>query len=135
MNFRNNGTGESNILQNQFTRYLKTAVQRRKVDLFRARNKVYGHECYDDCWQDIPGLITEDAYFNSTAQINAFGLERALHQIKNRDRYIFFAHVLGERTFTELSTELGMSYKGIAAAYYRVIHKTREILRGDGLEF
>ena len=128
MNFRNNGQGESNILQNQFTRYLKTAIQRRKIDLFRARSKV------DDSWQDIPGLITVDIYFNSAGQCDTIGLEQALCQIGKRDRYIFYAHVLDERTFTELAAELGLTYKGVTAAYYRVIYKIREMLRGDGLE-
>ena len=135
MNFRNNGQGESNILQNQFTRYLKTAIQRRKIDLFRARSKVYDHECFDDSWQDIPGLITEDIYFNSAGQCDTIGLEQALCQIGKRDRYIFYAHVLDERTFTELAAELGLTYKGVTAAYYRVIYTIREMLRGDGLEF
>lgn len=135
MRFWNNGKEKSNILQNQFTRYLKTAVQRRKVDLFHARNRVYDHECYDDTWQDIPGLITEDIYFNSSAQCDTIGLEQALCQVEKRDRYIFFAHVLDERTFTELAAELGMTYKGAAAAYYRVVHKIRETLRGDDFEF
>ena len=135
MKFGNSGKGESNILQNQFTRYLKTAVQRRKIDLFHARNRVYGRECYDDSWQDIPGLITEDIYFNSSAQCDTFGLEEALCQIGKRDRYIFFAHVLDERTFTELAAELGMTYKAVSTAYYRAIHKIREALRGDGFEF
>lgn len=135
LNFRNNGQGESNILQNQFTRYLKTAIQRRKIDLFRARSKVYDHECFDDSWQDIPGLITEDIYFNSAGQCDTIGLEQALCQIGKRDRYIFYAHVLDERTFTELAAELGLTYKGVTAAYYRVIYTIREMLRGDGLEF
>ena len=135
MNFRNNGQGESNILQNQFTRYLKTSIQRKKVDLFRARSKVYDHECFDDSWQDIPGLITEDIYFNSAGQCDTIGLEQALCQIGKRDRYIFYAHVLDERTFTELAAELGLTYKGVTAAYYRVIYTIREMLRGDGLEF
>ena len=125
MKFGNSGKGESNILQNQFTRYLKTAVQRRKIDLFHARNRVYIRECYDDSWQDIPGLITEDIYFNTSAQCDTLGLER----------YIFFAHVLDERTFTELAAELGMNYKGVAAAYYRVFHKIRDALRGDAHGF
>ena len=135
MKFWNNGQGESNILQNQFTRYLKTAVQRRKVDLFHARNRVYDHECYDDTWKDVPGLVMEDVYFNSAAQCDTIGLEQALYQVEKRDRYIFFAHVLDERTFTELAAELGMTYKGTAAAYYRVVHKIRETLRGDDFEF
>lgn len=134
MKFWNNGQGESNILQNQFTRYLKTAVQRRKVDLFHARNRVYDHECYDDAWKDIPGLITEDIYFNSTAQCDTIGLEQALRQVGRRDRYIFFSHVLDERTFHELAAELGMTYKAVSTAYYRVIYKIRETLRGDDFE-
>ena len=135
MKFGNSGKGESNILQNQFTRYLKTAVQRRKIDLFHARNRVYGRECYDDSWQDIPGLITVDVYFNSPTQFDTIGLEQILRQIEKRDRYIFFAHVLDERTFTELAAELGMTYKAVSTAYYRAIHKIREALRGDGFEF
>ena len=135
MKFWNGGKSESNILQNQFTRYLKTAVQRRKINLFHAKNRVYSRECYDDSWQDIPGLITEDIYFNTSAQCDTIGLERTLYQVEKRDRYIFFAHVLDERTFTELAAELGMNYKGVAAAYYRVIHKIRDALRGDAHGF
>ena len=134
MKFWNSGKGESNILQNQFTRYLKTSIQRKKVDLFRARSKVYDHECFDDSWQDIPGLITVGVYFNSAGQCDTIGLEQALCQIGKRDRYIFYAHVLDERAFTELAAELGLTYKGVTAAYYRVIYKIRETLRGDGLE-
>lgn len=135
MNFRNNGQGESNILQNQFTRYLKTAIQRRKIDLFRIRSRGCDHECFDDSWQDIPGLVTVDVYFNSPTQFDTIGLEQILRQIKKRDRYIFYAHVLDERTFTELAAELGLTYKGVTAAYYRVIYKVRETLRGDEYEF
>ena len=134
MHFRNNGQGEYNILQNQFTRYLKTAIQRRKIDLFRIRSRVCDHECFDDFWQDIPGLITVDVYFNSPTQFDTIGLEQILRQIEKRDCYIFYAHVLDERTFTELAAELGLTYKGVTAAYYRVIYKIREMLRGDGLE-
>ena len=135
MNFQNNGQGESNILQNQFTRSLKTSIQRRKIDLFRIRSRINDHECFDDSWQDIPGLITVDVYFNSSAQFDTIGLEQILRQIEKRDRYIFYAHVLDERTFTELAAELGLTYKGVTAAYYRVIHKIRDALRGDEYEF
>ena len=99
------------------------------------RSKVYDHECFDDSWQDIPGLITVDVYFNSPTQFDTIGLEQILRQIEKRDRYIFYAHVLDERTFTELAAELGLTYKGVTAAYYRVIHKIRDALRGDEYEF
>lgn len=135
MIFWNNGQGESNILQNQFTRYLKTSIQRRKVDLYHERNRVYSHECFDDSWEDTPGLITEDIYFNSSAQFDTIGLEQVLRQVGARNRYIFLAHVLDERTFSELAEELGLGYKGVTAAYYRVVRKIRDVLRGDEHEF
>ena len=135
MKFWNNGKGEPNILQNRFSRYLKTAVQWKKMDLFRTRTKVYGHEYFNDVWGNIPGMIVEDTYFNSPMQFDTIGLEQILRQIEKRDRYIFYAHVLDERTFTELAAELGLTYKGVTAAYYRVIHKIRDALRGDEYEF
>lgn len=121
MKFWNSGKGESNILQNQFTRYLKTAIQRRKIDVLRERKKIYGHEYYEDTWQEIPDLITEDVYFKFSTQFESIDLEQALLQVEQRDRYIFYAHVLDERTFAELASELGMGYKGVAAAYRRLI--------------
>lgn len=117
--------------KNQFTRYLKTAIQRRKIDVLRERKKIYGHEYYEDTWQEIPDLITEDVYFKFSTQFESIDLEQALLQVEQRDRYIFYAHVLDERTFAELASELGMGYKGVAAAYYRVIRKIREKIRGD----
>ena len=131
MKFGNSGKGESNILQNQFTRYLKTAIQRRKIDVLRERKKIYGHEYYEDTWQENPDLITEDVYFKFSTQFESIDLEQALLQVEQRDCYIFYAHVLDERTFAELASELGMGYKGVAAAYYRVIRKIREKIRGD----
>lgn len=131
MIFRNSGKGESNVLQNQFTRYLKTAIQRKKIDILRERKKVYGHEQYDDTWPEIACLVTEDVYFKFSAEFESINLEQILLQVEKRDRYIFYAHVLDERPFAELADELGMGYKGVAAAYYRVIQKIREKIRGD----
>lgn len=130
MKFRNNGKGDSNIIQNQFTRYLKTAVQRKKIDILREKKTIYGHEHYGEIWQELPHLTTEDVYFQFSLQCESIDLEHILRQVEKRDRYIFCTHIFDERTFTELAVELGMSYKGVAAAYYRVIRKIRS-MRGD----
>ena len=116
MRFWNSGKGESNVLQNQFTRYLKTAVQRKKIDVLRERKNIYGHEHYGETWQELPPLITEDVYFRFSLQCESFDLDQIQRQVEKRDRYIFYAHSLDERTFAELAAELGMSYKGVAAA-------------------
>jgi len=57
-------------------------------------------------------------------------LSRALVQLKERDRYIFFARMLDEKDFQVLATELGMDCKDTAAAYYQVIAKIKKGLRG-----
>ena len=48
-----------------------------------------------------------------------------------RDRYILLAKILEDRTFGELSEELGVGYKGIAAAYYRAVQKIKRKLGGE----
>lgn len=131
MKFRNSGKDESNIVQNQFTRYLKTAIQRKKIDVLRERKKIYDHEQYDDSWREVSSLATEDEYFKFSIQFESIALEQALLQIEKRDRYIFYAHIVDERSFAELALELGMGYKGVAAAYYRVIKKINKKMRGE----
>ena len=58
-------------------------------------------------------------------------LEAALNKLSPRDRYIFFTHILNERSFKSLCAELGMTYSGVAVAYHRVVHKLRKALGGE----
>ena len=53
-------------------------------------------------------------------------LAQALGQISDRERYIFFARALEKRNFDDLAAELGMGYKGVAAAYYRAVQKLKK---------
>lgn len=59
----------------------------------------------------------------------------ALNKIKERERYILLARVIDEKSFTEIADELGMEYKTVTSAYYRVIVKLRKLLGGDFDEF
>ena len=128
----NSGKGKSNILQNQFTRYLKTAIRRKKIDISREKKKIYGHECYNNTWHEFSCPVTEDTYFEFLIEFESINLEQILLQIEKRDRYIFYSHAMDERSFSELANELGIGYKGVAAAYYRVLQKIRKKIRGDG---
>lgn len=38
-----------------------------------------------------------------------------LPKISEKERYVFLAHVLDEKSFEELAEELHMGYKGVAA--------------------
>lgn len=122
MRYKNNGQGEENILQNQFTRYLIRAIRRDKGKYLKKQSSVEIREISRDSCVNEPCFGPELPVFELVA------LEQALSEIKDRDRYIFFARVLDERSFEELAAELGLGYKGVSAAYYRTVQKLRQIL-------
>ena len=134
MNFRNNGKGEDNILQNKFTKYLIISIHRKKTAFMQQRDKIIVHEQLLDSWERASLNIHEDMSDRSDLLENMDFIQ-ALESISERDRYIFFAHVLDDRGFAELGSELGLGYKGAAAAYYRTIKKINEGMRGEKDEF
>ena len=134
MNFRNNGKGEDNILQNKFTKYLIISIHRKKTAFMQQRDKIIVHEQLLDSWERASLNIHEDMSVRSDLLENMDFIQ-ALESISERDRYIFFAHVLDDRGFAELGSELGLGYKGAAAAYYRTIKKIKEGMRGEKDEF
>ena len=134
MNFRNNGKGEDNILQNKFTKYLIISIHRKKTAFMQQRDKIIVHEQLLDSWERASLNIHEDMSDRSDLLENMDFIQ-ALESISERDRYIFFAHVLDDRGFAELGSELGLGYKGAAASYYRTIKKIKEGMRGEKDEF
>lgn len=134
MNFRNNGKGEDNILQNKFTKYLIISIHRKKTAFMQQRDKIIVHEQLLDSWERASLNIHEDMSDRSDLLEN-MNFIQALESISERDRYIFFAHVLDDCGFAELGSELGLGYKGAAAAYYRTIKKIKEGMRGEKDEF
>lgn len=129
---RNNGQGEAEQLQNRFTSYLVTAVNRRRKDYTNQRNRRLHMECYleDEAWHlefdkqaqsNLPLLM----------QLEDDALTSALKQITERERHVFFSHVLEDKGFEELATELGITYKGAAAIYYRTVQKIKQKM-GEG---
>lgn len=130
---KNNGTGEGNILQNQFTAYLLTAIKRRKI--------TYIKECCDrqrvELYLDLYEFETKggqkadmDSSLPLLEQIENPLLLQALLQAKERDRYILLARVLDERSFLDLAEELGVSYKVASNSYYRLLERIRRLMKG-----
>ena len=134
MRFWNDGKGEANIVQNRFTKYLVVSIHRKKSAVLRGRRKIRDGETFTDDWDALPGITVEEDYtqqVSSPLDFENAALSRALAQLKERDRYIFFARVLDEKGFDDLAIELGMGYKGVAAAYYRAIEKIKKEMRGE----
>jgi len=132
--FWNDGKGEENKVQNRFTKYLVISAHRKKSAFLRSRRRIRDSESFTDDWDALPGIAVEADYtqqVSSPLDFENAALTRALAQLKERERYIFYAHILDERDFSDLATELGMGYKGVAAAYYRAIEKIKKEMRGE----
>lgn len=134
MRFWNDGKDEANMVQNRFTKYLVVSVHRKKSAILQGRRKIRNSESSTDDWDALPGIAVEADYaqqVSSPLDFENAALSRALAQLKERGRYIFFARVLDEKEFDDLAAELGMKYKGVAAAYYRAIEKIKKEMRGE----
>lgn len=54
----------------------------------------------------------------------------ALQMLGERERYVLLNRALEEKSFEMLSMELGLTYKGVSAIYYRAVQKVRNRMRG-----
>ena len=122
---RNNGKGEVNILQNKFTRFLLTTIDRDKATYLDRQLKKTVRELPTE-QDDIKSLLETDLHM-----WESLVLEEALGELTKRDCYILLARVLERKSYDDLANELGLGYKGVAAAYYRALHKLRCALRGE----
>lgn len=57
-------------------------------------------------------------------------LLEALQKLNERERQVFLARTLEEADFETLGAKLGLSYKGVAALYYRTIQKIKKSIEG-----
>lgn len=131
MRYKNNGQGEDNILQNQFTAYLVTAIRWRKSTYLKKRVRIEQYEFssdFDNAFVQDLGTPEETAASLEQLALDSIMLTQALGQISDRERYIFFARALERRSFQDLALELGLGYKGVAAIYYRALKKLKKEL-------
>lgn len=128
MRQKNNGQGENNILQNQFTAYLMTAVRRQKIDYLRRRARLGKYELptgLDSAFTQTLDALAENTRSVEQLVLESITLAQALDLISDRERYVFLARALEERGFGDLSAELGIGYNSAASIYYRAIQKLK----------
>lgn len=128
---RNDGCGSVNAVQNSFTAYLKRAIHNSRIDyLYKKKSPLRFEVSLGD--QELS--TTEQLDFESRlAECDA--LQRSLRMINDRERYILLARVVDEKDFEQIGAEIGLTYKGAAAVYYRVLAKMRKLIGGDGNGF
>lgn len=129
--YRNDGSDEINAVQNQFTAYLTKALRNARAQYIRSKVRRLQVELALDEMEYLG--ITAESQMEHLA--DAQDLFAALQIMKEKERYVLLARVIEEKGFDVIAAELGMSYKGAAAIYYRTLEKLRRILGGDGNEF
>jgi len=131
---RNDGIGESNILQNQFTAYLVAAVHRRKIQLIRSRMLQQRYEILLELQENLmpyPEKTDMMVGLPLMEQIENMKLRQSLAHMKGRDLYIFLAKVLEDRSLADIAKSLGISYNTTASVYYRIIERLKRELEGE----
>lgn len=126
MYIKNNGSNEHDILQNQFTSFLMIAISNARIDYLRSRIRRLQRELVTE--EQEVYFAKDTDYIELIADNDA--LDRAIREIKEKERYIVIARVLDEKGFEEIAQELGMGYKGVTAIYYRAIKKLNKMLGG-----
>lgn len=130
---RNTGINKDEIIKNRFTSYLSTAVQHRRIDYMQelaARqtatqllDEFYWPEPFDlemEAFRDLPVLL----------RLENEALLSILMELDERERYVLLKRAIDDTSLEELADKLGLSYKGVAAVYYRVKKKVKDRLKG-----
>lgn len=129
---RNDGKSESDILQNLFTGYLTTAIRRQRMQYIRDKSIRMRREMPIEMWEDQSVLQIDSDMLESLPLLQKLenqGLQSAIKEMKDRERYIFLERVLADKKIAELSLELGMEYKSVATTYYRAVKKIRRHMK------
>ena len=127
---RNNGLDDREILQNQFTAYVKRAVHNRRIRFLQSegRNSPLETSLY----------AIEPYIYDPKDAVEAFleqeTLWRALLEIRDVERHVILARVLDGKSVEEIATELGLSYRAVTSILYRCKQKLRQLLEGGDEE-
>ena len=128
---RNNGQAREE-LQIRFTGYLIQAVRRTQRDYLRALCKYGENEILTEVFCAVSQTLEQEVMERLPLweNIESGALLYALKQLDERERYVFLARGLDKRPFDVIGVQLGLSYKGAAAVYYRVIRKLKKSIEG-----
>ena len=123
---RNNGQAEDD-LQFRFTAYLVSAVKRRRKDyLIQLYKRSSIESTVEVVYESEPS--SEEVVLDRLPLMDVIengALLEALQKLNERERQMFLA-----RTLDTLGAKFGLSYKGVAALYYRTIQKIRKSIEG-----
>lgn len=119
---KNNGSTEQEILQNQFSAYVKKAVHNRRIQFLTEKSRKFRFETplfdLDYLLFDTTDIIQEITDHETVRQ--------ALRSIKENERRIVLERIIEEKSFGQLSDELGMSYKTVLDRMIRKVYSVEQ---------
>lgn len=135
MNYRNDGRGEINSLQNRFTAYLRTAAERYRKNYLDRLHTLLAQEPSHD-FQEQPLESAEDPDMLAGLSLMDIteneALLHALQRLTPRDLEVVLDMVFYDKRPAELARKLGLSYHGAMAVYYRALKKLRKHMEQEG---
>lgn len=132
MRQKNNGQNEAETLQNQFTAYLSMAIQRRRNKyILQAMKQQQIESLTENPVSNLEYDIVQEIFeeLPLLMRLESDALLSALKELNEKERHIFLTRVLDEKSFEELADKMGLSYKGVAAIYYRALRKVRKRMK------
>ena len=124
---KNKGRTKKEVLQNQFTAYLKKAVHNRRIRYLSNEHCRQGREAYrvDEIYfaEDVD-FMQEFADYETIRQV--------LRSIKGKERHIVLARIIDEKPFNEIAKELNMSYKAVTSLYCRILKQLKKYINDGG---
>ncbi len=125
---QNNGKDKQDILQNQFSAYLKKAVHNRRIRFLTDKSRREENELSQ---MNLESYIADDTDFmQELADYEA--IQQALRSIKEKERRLVIARIVENKSFHEIAAELNMSYKATTSLYYRVMKRMKNFMDGGG---
>ena len=108
---RNSGTDEQEILQNQFTAYVKRAVHNKRLRYLSHMQKYAVSECSLTMLEPyvFDPLDTIHAAFEMDASRQALG------ETQEKERQIILSRVVVDNSVSEIAAEMGSSYRAVTS--------------------
>ena len=121
-----NSREQNDIIQNQFSAYVKTAIRNRRIRYLTNQSKRVKNETAIVEYEIY--LYDNDDYIQRMIDFDC--LKAAFRLLNDKERRIVISHLIEDKSFSEIAQELQMTYKGVTSLYYRTIKKIQYYFKG-----
>lgn len=123
-----NNENQNDILQNQFSSYVKTAIRNRRIRYLTNQSKRVKNETTIVEYEIY--LYDNDDYIQRMIDFDC--LKAAFRLLNDKEKRIVVARLIEDKDFSEIARDFQTTYKAVTSLYYRAIKKLQNCLKeGD----